>query len=61
MAVMQEAVEHSGDGRAVAEQFSPVLDWSVRRHQCARAFVTAHHDLQQRCFYTDTSGLFDAP
>jgi hypothetical protein len=45
MAVVEKAVEHSGDGRAVAEQFSPVLDRSVRRHQCARAFVTAHDDL----------------
>jgi hypothetical protein len=25
MAVVQEAVEHGSDGRAVAEQFSPVL------------------------------------
>jgi hypothetical protein len=36
---MEKAVEHSSDGRAVAEQFSPVLDRAVRRHQCAGAFV----------------------
>ncbi len=29
MAMMEEAVEHSGDGRAVAEQFSPVLHRAV--------------------------------
>ena len=44
---MEEAVEHGGDGPAVAEQQSPVLDRSVRSHQRARAFVTAHDDLQQ--------------
>jgi hypothetical protein len=25
----QEAVQHGGDSRDVAEQFSPVLDWPV--------------------------------
>jgi len=45
MAVVEKAVGHSGDDRAVAEQFSPVLDRSVRGDQRARAFVTAHDDL----------------
>ena len=45
MAMVAEAVEHGGDGCAVAEQFSPVLDRSVRGDQRARAFVTAHDDL----------------
>jgi hypothetical protein len=47
MAVVQEAVEHGGDGRAVAEQFPPVLDRAVGGDQSARAFVTTHDDLQQ--------------
>ncbi len=44
---MQQAVEHGGDGGAVAEQLTPVLYWSVRGQQCARALVAAHDDLQQ--------------
>src|SRR6266576_182208 len=47
MAVVEEAVEHGGEGRAVAEQFSPVLDGAVRGDQGAGAFVAAHDDLQQ--------------
>src|SRR5207253_2194073 len=45
MAVVEETVEHGGHGRAVAEQFPPVLYGSVRSDQCARALVTAHDDL----------------
>jgi len=29
---MQEAIEHGGDGGAVAEQFSPVFHGVVRSH-----------------------------
>jgi len=47
MAVVEKAVEHSGDGRAVAEESSPVLNRAVRSYQRARAFVTAHDNLQQ--------------
>src|SRR6516165_10189436 len=51
MTVVQEAVQHGSDGRGVAEQLSPVIDWPVGSHQRAGAFVTAHDDLQQlfRC------------
>jgi hypothetical protein len=31
MTVVEKAVEHGGDGGAVAEQFSPVLDRAVSR------------------------------
>ena len=47
MAVMQEAVQHGADGRGVAKQLAPVVDGSVRSHQGAGAFITAHDDLQQ--------------
>jgi TrkA-N domain len=33
MAVMEEAIEHSGNGGAVAEQFAPVVHRSVRSQQ----------------------------
>jgi hypothetical protein len=29
MAVMQQAVEHGAHGRDIAEQFPPVLDWTI--------------------------------
>src|SRR5438876_836480 len=45
MTVVEEAVEHGGDGGTIAEQFSPVLNWTVRSHQSAHAFVAAHDDL----------------
>ena len=44
---MEKAVQHGGDGGTIAEQFSPVLNRTVRRHERAHAFVTAHDDLQQ--------------
>jgi len=27
--MMEKAVEHGGDGSAVAQQFAPVLDWAI--------------------------------
>jgi hypothetical protein len=47
VSVVQQAVEHSGDGGAVAEQLTPVLNWTIRGQQCAGALVAAHDDLQQ--------------
>jgi hypothetical protein len=32
MGVVEEAVEHGGGGRRIAEKFAPVLDGSVRRN-----------------------------
>jgi hypothetical protein len=29
MAMMEKAIQHSGNGGAVAEQFAPVVHWSV--------------------------------
>src|SRR5215472_17305316 len=46
MAMVQQAVEHGGDGSAVTKQFSPVFHGAVRGHQGAGASVTAHDDLQ---------------
>lgn len=35
MAMVEEAIEHSGDGGAVAEQFPPVLDEAVASSKAA--------------------------
>jgi hypothetical protein len=40
MAVMEETIEHSGNGGAVAEKFSPVVYWSVRSQQSADALMS---------------------
>ena len=47
VSVMQQAIEHGGDGGAVAEQLAPVVHGSVRCNQRAGAFVAAHDDFQQ--------------
>ena len=44
---MEQAIEHGGDGGAVAEQFAPVFDGAVGSQQGAGALVAAHDDLQQ--------------
>ena len=46
MAVMEETIEHSGNGGAVAEQFAPVVDRSVRSQQSAGALIAPHYDFQ---------------
>src|SRR5260370_23138072 len=46
MAVVQEAVEHGGDGRAGAAASSPVLNRAVPSDQQARPFATAPRHLQ---------------
>jgi hypothetical protein len=46
MAVMEETIEHGGNGGAVAEQFAPVVNRSVRREQSAGALVAPHYDFQ---------------
>src|ERR1019366_8973936 len=45
--VMQNAVEHGGDRRYIAQQFAPVFYGPIRCQQRARALVAAHDDLQQ--------------
>jgi len=47
MTMMEEAIEHGGDGRAVSQQFAPVLDRSVGSEHRTGAFVASHDDLQQ--------------
>ena len=44
--VVQQAIEHGGDRGAVTEQFSPILDRTIRRHHSAGPFIAAHDDLQ---------------
>ena len=36
---------HSGNRRHVAQQFSPVFNWSIGRQQCAGALVAPHGSL----------------
>ena len=38
---MEETIEHGGNGGAVAQQFAPVVDRSVRRQQSAGALIAA--------------------
>jgi hypothetical protein len=40
MAVMEETIEHSGNGGAVAEKFSPVVHRSIRSQQKLRMLST---------------------
>src|ERR1035438_3034788 len=47
VSVMQQAVQHGGDGGAVAEQFAPVVYGSVGCEKSAGAFIAAHDDFQQ--------------
>ena len=44
--MVQEAVEEGGDGRGIAEQLPPVVDRPIRGEERARAFVPAHHELE---------------
>src|SRR5208282_5066093 len=44
MAVMEEAIEHGGNGGAVAEQFAPVIHRSIRSKQSAGALIATHYD-----------------
>ncbi len=46
VAVMQQAVKHRTDSGAIAEYFAPILHWTIRSQQCARAFVAAHDDFE---------------
>ena len=45
--MMEQAIEHGGDGGAVSEQFAPVVDGSVRSKQSTGALIASHDDLQQ--------------
>jgi len=43
--VMEQAIEHRCDRRAVAQQLAPVFHWSFRSQQSAGAFIAPHDDL----------------
>src|SRR2546425_1414510 len=45
--VVEEPVEHRGDGRGVAEELAPVLHGPIRREQRRGALVAPHHDLEE--------------
>jgi len=47
MAVMEEAIEHSRNGGAVAEEFAPVVHRSIRSQQSAGALIAPHYDFHQ--------------
>jgi len=44
---LQEAIQNRRRGRHVTDQFAPILERSVRRHQCALEFMAAHDDLEK--------------
>jgi len=57
MAVVQEAIEHGGDGGAVAEQFSPVLDiFSVFAAAFKIQLMSPARDLFSRWFSPSKHG-----
>jgi hypothetical protein len=45
--VVQKTIQHGGDGGAIAEQFSPVFNGSVRCNQSAGSLVASHDDFKQ--------------
>jgi hypothetical protein len=46
MAVMEETIEHGGNGGTVAQQFAPVVYGTIRGEQSAGAFIAPHYDFQ---------------
>ncbi len=47
VAVVEKPIEHGGDGGSVAEEFSPILDGTVRGEEGAGALVTSHDELEK--------------
>jgi len=47
MAVVEKTIEHSGNGGAVAEQFAPVVHWTIGGEQSAGALIAPHYDFEQ--------------
>jgi hypothetical protein len=45
--VVEQAVEHRGDGGRVAEELAPVLHGPIRSDQGGGFFVPSHHDLEE--------------
>jgi len=34
---MEQAIEQGGDGRGIAQQVAPIVDWSIGREERGRA------------------------
>ena len=47
MTVVQETIEHGGNGRGVPEQSPPVIDGPVRGDEGAGAFVASHDEFEE--------------
>jgi hypothetical protein len=45
--MMKEAIEHGGNGSAIAEKFAPVVHRSIRCQQSAGALIAPHYDFRQ--------------
>ena len=45
--MVEESIEHGGDGRGVAQQLAPVLDGAVGSEDRARPLVAAHDDFEE--------------
>lgn len=45
--VVQEAVEDGGGGGDVADEFSPIFQRAIRRHNGGADFVAAHDDFEK--------------
>ena len=43
MTMMEEAIQHGGDGGAIPQQLAPVLDGSVGGEQSTGAFIGQNH------------------
>ena len=46
VAMMEETIQHGSDGRAVTQEFSPVLYGSIGSEQSAGTLITPHYDFQ---------------
>jgi len=44
--MMKEAIEHGGNGGAVAEQFAPVVHGTIGGEQSAGALIAPHYDFE---------------
>ena len=44
--MMEETIEHSGNGGAVTEEFAPVVHRPIRSQQSAGALIAPHYDFQ---------------
>jgi hypothetical protein len=45
--MMEETIEHGGNGSTIAEKFSPVVDGTIRGEQSTGPLIAPHYDFQQ--------------